>query len=198
MTPARHAALLLAAGGSRRLGTPKQLLEIDAEPLVRRAARALLATEPGGLYVVVGAHAEEVFRAVAEVTAERIDCHNWEEGLSASLRAGVAALPDDIDGVLVALCDQPAMDAAHLQRLIETFRLHPSDAVASAYSGVLGVPAVLPRAWFEELSELRGDLGARELLRSASQMVHAVDAPALAFDVDNEAWGATHGLHDQG
>ena len=92
-----------------------------------------------------------------------------------------------IDGVLVALCDQPAMDAAHLQRLIETFRLHPSEAVASAYSGVLGVPAVLPRARFEELSELRGDLGARELLRAASQMVHAVEAPALAFDVDGSS-----------
>jgi molybdenum cofactor cytidylyltransferase len=184
MTPSRHAALLLAAGGSVRLGTPKQLLEIDSEPLVRRAARALLTTEPGGLYVVVGAHAEEVFRAVAEVTAERIDCHDWEEGLSASLRAGVAALPGSIDGVLVALCDQPAMDAAHMQRLIATFRLHPSEAVASAYSGVLGVPAVLPRTWFEELSELRGDAGARELLRSASRVVHAVEAPALGFDVD--------------
>ena len=187
MTPARHAALLLAAGGSRRLGTPKQLLEIGAEPLVRRAARALLATQPAGLYVVVGAHAEEMFRAVADLTAERIDCHNWEEGLSASLRAGIAALPGDIDGVLVALCDQPAMDAAHLRRLIEEFCLHPRDAVASAYSGLLGVPAVLPRAWFEELSKLRGDLGARELLRSASQMVRAVEAPALAIDVDESS-----------
>ena len=187
MTPARHAAVLLAAGGSRRLGTPKQLLEIGAEPLVRRAARALLATQPAGLYVVVGAHAEEVFRAVADLTAERIDCRNWEEGLSASLRAGIAALPGDIDGVLVALCDQPAMDAAHLRRLIEEFCLHPRDAVASAYSGLLGVPAVLPRAWFEELSKLRGDLGARELLRSASQMVRAVEAPALAIDVDESS-----------
>jgi molybdenum cofactor cytidylyltransferase len=146
--------------------------------------RALLATQPAGLYVVVGAHAEEVFRAVADLTAERIDCRNWEEGLSASLRAGVAALPGDIDGVLVALCDQPAMDAAHLRQLIEEFCLHPRDAVASAYSGLLGVPAVLPRAWFEELSKLRGDLGARQLLRSASQMVQAVEAPALAIDVD--------------
>ena len=187
MTPARHAALLPAAGGSRRLGTPKQLLEIDAEPLARRAARALLATQPAGLYVVVGAHAEEVFRAVADLTPERIDCRNWEEGLSASLRAGVAALPGDIDGVLVALCDQPAMDAAHLRRLIEKFCLHPRDAVASAYSGLLGVPAVLPRAWFEELSKLRGDLGARQLLRSASQMVQAVEAPALATDVDESS-----------
>jgi len=182
-----HAALLLAAGGSRRLGKPKQLLEIDGEPLVRRAARALLATRPSELYVVVGARADEVFAALAGVVTRRINCGDWTSGLSASLRAGLAALPGETDAALVALCDQPAMDAAHLDRLVEAFRAQPGRAVASAYAGVLGVPAVLPRAWFDEILALQGDAGARELLRSRSRDVQAIAAPALAHDVDEEA-----------
>jgi molybdenum cofactor cytidylyltransferase len=88
MTRASHAAILLAAGGSRRLGAPKQLVTIDGEPLVRRAALALLATNPEQLYIVVGAMAASVYASVADLGAQRIECLDWSLGLSASLRAG--------------------------------------------------------------------------------------------------------------
>jgi molybdenum cofactor cytidylyltransferase len=184
MTQTRHAAVLLAAGGSRRLGTAKQLLLVDGEPLVRRAGSALLATQPTGLYVVVGSQADRVFGAVADVGAVRVDCDDWQLGLSASLRAGIAALPGDVEGALVALCDQPAMDARHLQALLRAFHAHPTHGVASGYAGVLGVPAVLPRSWFADVMQLSGDAGARELFRSQTRAVQVVDAPLLEFDVD--------------
>jgi len=184
MTTVRHAALLLAAGESRRLGTPKQLLPFHGEPLVLRAARALLATRPSALYVVVGARANDVFAAVAGTGAVRVDCEDWTCGLSASLRAGIAALPMGVEATLVALCDQPAMNSAHLNALLDAFHSRPERAVASAYAGVLGVPAVLPRAWFDDIASLSGDAGARELLRSPSRPVLAVAGPALADDID--------------
>ena len=186
MTPS-HAALLLAAGESSRLGTPKQLLSIDGEPLIRRAARAMLATRPGELYVVVGSRADEVFAAVADLPVLRIDCANWNEGLAASLRAGVGALPDRFDAVLVALCDQPALSAGHLATLVERFAGSGGAAVASTYAGVVGVPAVLPRAWFADLLALRGDTGARDLLRNSQRRIEVVAAQSLAFDIDEPA-----------
>jgi CTP:molybdopterin cytidylyltransferase MocA len=187
MTRASHAAILLAAGGSRRLGAPKQLVTIDGETLVRRAALALLATDPEQLYVVVGAMGESVYASVADLGVQRVECLDWSLGLSASLRAGVGVLPLETSAALVALCDQPALDAMHLARIVQRSREHPDKAIASAYAGVLGVPAMLPRAWFADIATLRGDVGARELLRANASRVEAVDAPTLAQDVDEPA-----------
>jgi CTP:molybdopterin cytidylyltransferase MocA len=184
---ANLAALLLAAGASRRLGTPKQLLTVGGEPLLRRAARALLASEPGALYVVVGAQADEIFATVSDLPVLRVDCADWGEGLAASLRAGIRALPGQFDAALVALCDQPALTAAHLRALVACYATARGAAVASAYAGVIGVPAILPRAWFGELLGQRGDSGARDLLRGSRCPVEVIAAPELAFDVDEPA-----------
>ena len=184
---AQHAALLLAAGGSQRLGTPKQLLNVNGEPLVRRAARAMLATQPGALFIVVGARADEIFGAVADLPVLRVDCTSWREGLAASLRAGVGAVPDRFDAALIALCDQPALTPGHLGALVAGFARARGSAIASAYAGVIGVPAILPRDWFGDLLALSGDIGARDLLRNSRRAVEVVAAPSLAFDVDEPA-----------
>ena len=184
MAEPRHAAILLAAGASTRLGHPKQLVEIDGEALLRRAARALLTTRPAALVVVLGHDAEAMRAVLAGIDAHCVLARDHAEGLSASLRAGLAALPADVDGALVALTDQPALEAAHLAVLCATWRSDPARAVASAYAAVLGVPAILPRGWFDEIGRLRGDVGARLLLRARTAEVVAIDAPALAQDLD--------------
>jgi CTP:molybdopterin cytidylyltransferase MocA len=184
MAEPRHAAILLAAGASTRLGRPKQLVEIGGEPLLRRAAHALLATTPVVLVVVLGHDAPAMRVVLAGLDARVVIAHDHAEGLSASLRAGLAVLPGEIVGALVALTDQPALDAAHLASLCTAWRSDPRRAAASAYEGVLGVPALLPRRWFDELARLEGDVGARALLRARAEDVVAIDAPALAHDVD--------------
>lgn len=186
-TSARHGAILLAAGASRRLGQAKQLVEIDGEPLLRRATRALLATQPFETIVVLGHEAERMREALDGLAVRRIVATDHAEGLSASLRAGLAALDARCDGVLVALTDQPALHADHLLALRNAWRAQPARAVASAYAGVLGVPALLPRGWFAELARLDGDVGARSLLRTRAAHVVAIAAPALVRDVDTEA-----------
>lgn len=195
MSTPRHALLLLAAGGSRRLGQPKQLLRLGNETLVRRAARLGLATAPAEAVVVCGAQADAVWREVADLPLRRADCADWDRGLGQSLATGLAALSQDIDGALVLLCDQPALDAGHLLALRAAWRSDPGRAAASAYEGVLGVPALLPRAWFARLAEGGHDRGARELLRAHAGEVHAVAAPSLAEDIDTpeQAGGLTGG-----
>jgi len=181
---ARHAAILLAAGASTRLGRPKQRIAIDGVPLLRRTALALLATQPDALVVVLADAASDLRTLLDGIDARIVVAGDAAEGLSASLRAGLAAVPHGCAGALVAVADQPALDAAHLAALCSAWRAAPAIAAASAYAGVLGVPALLPRAWFAELSRLQGDVGARAVLRAHADRVVAVDAPGLAADVD--------------
>ena len=186
----RHGAVLLAAGASRRLGRPKQTVLIDGEPLVARMAGLALATDPRALVVSLGAQADAVRRALGDLGDDpRVRCvaaPDWALGMGASLRSGLDALPDDCDAALVLLCDQPALTMAHLGRLLATWRAQPERASASAYAGVLGVPAVLPRAWWPALGA-SGDRGARELLRARAAEVSTVAAIELARDLDTPA-----------
>jgi molybdenum cofactor cytidylyltransferase len=186
-----HAIVLLAAGASRRLGEPKQLVTRDGEPLVRRMARLALTTEPSQAVVVVGHRADDVHATVADLAIGRVDCEDWSEGMGASLRAGIAALRPGIDGALVVLCDQLALTSSHLLALRDTWRVQPQRAVATLADGVAGVPALLPRSWFADVAALHGDRGARDLLRSRGAAVSSIAAPELALDLDEARGSAT-------
>ena len=179
-----HGAIVLAAGASRRLGYAKQLVEIGGEPLLRRVAQAVLATKPRDAVVVLGHDADRVAAALEGLAIRQVRIANARDGMSASLRAGVAALDAACAGALVVLTDQPALGAAHLESICTAWRASPLRAVASAYAGVLGVPALLPRTWFTDVATLRGDTGARELLRSRRHEIVAMTAPELARDID--------------
>ncbi|WP_440224953.1 nucleotidyltransferase family protein [Dokdonella sp. MW10] len=180
----RHGVIVLAAGSSSRLGRPKQLVMLDGEPLVRRVVRFALETSPLDAVVVTGAPVEGLDEALHRLAARHVRCDDHAQGMSASLRTGLAALTADCAAALVVLTDQPALDAAHLEALVSTWRARPEHAVASGYADTLGVPAVLPRAWFTGLATLQGDRGARDLLRARRAEVEIVAAPALAADLD--------------
>jgi CTP:molybdopterin cytidylyltransferase MocA len=174
--------LLLAAGAARRFGAPKQLLQREGETLVHRAARLGLATQPADAVLVHAAGAAPILAAVADLPVRLLECAESGRGMGASLQAGLAALAPACDAALVLLCDQPALTAEHLQALLAAWRRAPLQAVASAYAGTRGVPALLPRSWFG-LIAADGDRGARALLRQRPD-VSAVTAEALALDVD--------------
>jgi molybdenum cofactor cytidylyltransferase len=180
----RHAAVVLAAGRSRRFGSPKPLLIVDGEPLVRRAVHAALATGPSRALVIVDVHATAIRTALEDLAGiEFVEC--GDDRMAGSLRTGLLALDDRIDAALVVLTDQPGLTAAHLQRLVEAWRTRPTNAAASTYAGTRGVPAILPRSWFARLLGAdAGDEGARALLRAAATDIHDVEAPDLAFDID--------------
>lgn len=187
MTAVAHAAIVLAAGASRRLGTAKQLLCVDDETLLHRVTRLVLSTRPAETRVVLGHDVASIAPAVADLPARIVVCADWARGLGASLAAGLAGLPDECAGALVVVCDQTDLDAGHLAALVAAWRTAPGRAAASRYAGVLGVPAVLPRRWFARLCEGSDDRGARALLRAEAPEVSAIDAPELAADLDTPA-----------
>jgi CTP:molybdopterin cytidylyltransferase MocA len=179
-----HGVVLLAAGASRRLGRAKQLLAVDGEPLVRRAARYALVTEPLHMVVVLGAAAGEVRAALSGLRFDAFVCDRWEEGMGRSLADGLGALDARCAGALVVLCDQVALTPEHLVAVRDAWRRSPSGAAASGYGGVAGVPALLPRAWFGALAKEPGDRGARALLREHARDVTVLRNEGLARDVD--------------
>lgn len=180
----RTAAIVLAAGGSSRLGQPKQLLELDGRPLVRRAAEQAVAAGCDPVIVVVGAEAGAVEGALQESGARCVENRAWAEGMAGSIRCGVGALPEDVDAALILLCDQPAVSTALLVRLRAAQRESGMPMVACAYGGTLGPPALFVRACFPALLGLEGDAGARSLLARARERVASVEFPDGALDVD--------------
>ncbi len=177
------AALVLAAGSSNRLGTPKQLLPIEGRPLVRHVASAARSS-CDAVAVVVGAHATRIESALAGLDVVCLMNARWMEGVASSVRTGVGwAAERGFDGVMLLAADQLLVTREHLDALL---RAHKRDRamVASRYCGVLGVPAVFSRSKFQTLMALAGDRGAREVLRESIHDVLPVDWIDGAFDLD--------------
>jgi CTP:molybdopterin cytidylyltransferase MocA len=156
--------LVLAAGASRRLGEPKQLVTIAGERLLDRAVRVAREAELEPVIVVLGAEAERVLRECQLGDARVVVNEGWSEGMGASIRVGIAAVPEGFS-VVVMTCDQPAVSAAHLRLLIETGS--SGGIAASAYADRIGVPAFFPESELGCLAGLAGDRGARGLLAGA-------------------------------
>jgi molybdenum cofactor cytidylyltransferase len=184
-------AIVLAAGASRRLGQPKQLLVHGTETLLERAIR--LAGEAGAAPVlaVLGANFEIISAAVAFRPATPVFNQHWREGIATSIHAGLDALDEAAPhaaSVLMLACDQPRLTADHLRALMESFAAQAEPSiVASAYAGLLGIPAVFPRVAFPHLRALRGDKGARALLADPPCALMAVPFLGGEVDIDEPA-----------
>ena len=183
------AAVLLAAGGSTRLGRPKQLLELaGAPPLVRRAATSLIAAGCGPVVVVVGAHESGVRAALSGVDVEIVLNPDWRSGMAGSIGHGIDALQPrpEVEAAVLAVSDQPDLSVEVIARLIEAWTADRRRRVACRYAGTLGVPALFGRDVFSELSRLEGDRGAKSLLIGHPLAV-GVDWDAGARDLDHPA-----------
>ncbi len=176
--------MLLAAGGSRRLGYPKQLLRDPVKPLLIGAVDDALKVAPDRVVVVVGAQALRMRSLLRRNFGDLPVIYNaaWKQGISTSLRAGIGLLPQPARGALIMLTDQVRVDARDLARLASVWRRQPSAAVAARYDGELGVPAILPRRLWPRLRELEGDRGAKALLEN--DKTKFIDMPSAAVDID--------------
>jgi molybdenum cofactor cytidylyltransferase len=182
----RVGAIVLAAGQSRRMGANKLLIPVAGVPMVVRAVDALLATPARPVLVVVGHQAAEVRAALAGRPVTFVDNPDYAEGLSTSLRAGVAAL-GDVDGVIVGLGDMPWVRAEHVRALLAAFDPAGGRSICvPVHEGKRGNPVLLGARHFPAVHRLRGDVGARALIEQHADEVCAVPVAdgGVTLDVD--------------
>jgi molybdenum cofactor cytidylyltransferase len=188
ITVERHVAIVLAAGGSTRLGRAKQLLTRNDETLVHRAVRLARETYPARLLVVVGARQDDVVDAIDQLKCDVVVNPAWPQGLSSSLRSASLALGYHYGPVLLLGCDQPALTLDHLQQLVRAAAASERGYAATDMGGRLGSPAVIPGGVLRYVERLRGDHGlAMRLNELPCGHVVRVAAPDLEFDIDDKA-----------
>jgi molybdenum cofactor cytidylyltransferase len=166
-------ALVLAAGRGTRMGGPNKLMaQVSGKPLVRHAVEAALTSRTRPVLVVTGHERESVEAALAGLDVSLVHNAAYAEGLSTSLKAGLAALPEDVDGTLVLLGDMPRVTSALIDRLVKAF--DPATgalAVVPVRDGHRGNPVLVSRLFFPELRTIMGDVGARGILGAHAEGV---------------------------
>lgn len=184
-------AVVLAAGESRRMGKPKQLVVVDGEPMVVRAARLALASGADEGMVVTGAHAVEVVAALAPLLATTDDRlrlvsnPDYQTGQASTIRTAVATLPPACAAVLFLPVDQPFIPPSLLRQLIDAWQAGARLAAPVVAGVPRGAPALFDRSLFPELLQLQGDIGARPLLQKyRPQLVLVPATTAELRDLD--------------
>ena len=182
------AAIILAAGQSRRMGSENKLLaDIDGKPMVTRVAGAVTASQTAPVVAVVGHEADDVRAALAGTNVSFAENPNFADGLSTSLIAGLGALPDDVDGVIICLGDMPRVDAHVIDKLIAAFDPLEGRAICvPTFNGKQGNPILLARRFFGEMQEITGDRGARHLIDGYHELTCEVEMTedGVLVDVD--------------
>lgn len=181
----RVTALILAAGSSSRLGKPKQLLLIDGETLIHRVARIATSSTVDETIVVVGNCASDVERAVMDLPCRIIENPDFAEGQSTSFKAGIRAIDESTDAVVVLLGDQPLVTTEAVDAVVNAWRGTRAPLVQSEYRGVRSHPVLFDRSVFPDLMNVSGDTGASQVLRARrEQIVPARIDGDVPLDID--------------
>jgi molybdenum cofactor cytidylyltransferase len=180
-------AVILAAGSSSRMGSPKQTLQFQGESLLRRAALAALGAGCRPVIVVTGAHSELSRRELEGLDVREVLNTHWETGMASSIRAGVEVLASadaDADAAILLLCDQPHVTFDVISELVAAHRATGRPIIASTYGGSFGVPALFSRTLFAELTRLVGMAGAKEVIKRHCAEAHFLSFQDGEVDVD--------------
>jgi molybdenum cofactor cytidylyltransferase len=180
------AAVILAAGGSSRMGQPKQLLKFRGTSLLRRAIDTAAAVPADQVIVVLGCAADELLPEVEATSASVVLNDQWMEGVSTSLRGGLAAVSSDARGVFIYPADMPLLTPEALRELARRQQVSGRPAAMTEAGGVRGVPVFITRSLFPALMIQEGDVGGAQYLRAHPESVEAVrfDDADLVRDVD--------------
>jgi molybdenum cofactor cytidylyltransferase len=166
--------ILLAAGGARRFGSQKLVHLLDGVPLVRMSAMHLLASQIDETIVVVGHDATRVSAALESLPVRIVEADSWSDGMSASLRAGLAAVGADSGAIVVVLGDQPTAGPEIVDALIVRWRTDGAPIVAPSFQGEICPPVLFAREMFADIMNLRGDRGAKAIIQANDDRVSLV------------------------
>ncbi|MBV6625846.1 MAG: nucleotidyltransferase family protein [Rivularia sp. (in: Bacteria)] len=179
--------IILAAGKASRMGKPKQLLTYQGSNLISHAVKTGLNSICEHVVVVLGGYKEKIKPHINKLPVQIVENPHWETGMSSSIRAGIVAINQNnpnLDAVIIALADQPLISETVFNQLIHKYQETRNKIVASAYDDIIGVPALFNCALFPELMQLKGDKGAKALMREYQDELLTIEIPEAAIDID--------------
>ena len=179
-------AIVLAAGGSKRFGGIKQLLELNGQSLLKRAIDLASNTFDNRVKLVLGIKPNKLQREADGYDIEIVVNKDWENGIASSLRSGIKALPAHCKGALIILCDQPYINEQHVRQMIDAWKRDHTKIIASAYADTVGVPAIFPAQHFPAILQLQGDTGAKAIIDNNLEHVARVSIPEAEIDIDTQ------------
>ncbi len=181
--------LIMAAGASRRLGQPKQLLKFKGETLIRKIIKEAHIANIGNITVITGHDRESIESEIADLNINIYYNKEWEEGLGASIRNGVKYILGNnlqTNAILLTMVDQPHVNAEHFKKLKNAYESGRSMIIASAYSGTFGVPILIDSFYFNMLSNLKGDVGGKKIFVNYLKNVVEIPFAKGKIDIDEQ------------
>lgn len=181
--------IMLAAGESSRLGRPKQLLPYKGKTLLQYSLEQAVASNAKKVVVVLGANAEVLQKGISNYPIHTAINERWQEGMASSIRTGIKIITEItpyINGVILAVCDQPFMTTALLNTLIEAHHTTGKGIVTCSYDNTFGPPVFFHHSFFPELLQLKGDVGARSIVKQHTVNVEAIPFPEGTLDIDTD------------
>lgn len=181
----RISFLILAAGNSSRLGSPKQLVELEGKTLIERITETALSIS-GEVLVVLGGNSELLLPKLERFkhTISTVFNADWQEGMGASIRVGVEKLAEKSDLILILLSDQPFVSKALLQNMLQIRADTLNPIISCLYNDSLGVPMLFDKSVFPDLLKLRGEKGAKSILWLYEGQISSIDFPEGIIDID--------------
>jgi molybdenum cofactor cytidylyltransferase len=181
------AIIILAAGKSSRMGTPKQLLPYQGKTLLRHITEIAIASVCHPIIVVLGAYYKEISNELKSLPVQIVENTEWATGMGSSIRCGIQALipfSNSVEAAVILVCDQPFVTPQTINQLVDAYHSTQQPIVASAYENTLGVPALFQRKLFPELSRLNDTEGAKNVIKCHKQSTFSIEFPQGAIDLD--------------
>ena len=180
-------AILLAAGESRRMGKPKQLMPFGKSTILEQAIDNLLSSKISEVIVVLGHRAEEMIKTIATRPVKIAINPIYHQGMSTSIVTGLSLIDDRTQAVMLVLADQPLVDSKTINRLIEEFCKHNKGIIVPVYQGRKGHPVIFSIKYKKELLGLTGDIGGKQIINQHPDDILklAVEAESINIDIDN-------------
>ncbi|OUL20169.1 4-diphosphocytidyl-2C-methyl-D-erythritol synthase [Nostoc sp. RF31YmG] len=181
------AIMILAAGASTRMGTPKQLLHYQGRSLVQYITEIAIASVCNPVIVVLGAYSEQIRPQINHLPVSIVENLDWAWGMSASINSGIQFLHNlsqNIEAVVIVLCDQPFLSPQIINQLVDAYYSTKKPIVACEYAGTLGVPALFSKIFFSELAELQGTSGAKKVIHNNLSQVFSIPFNQGNIDID--------------
>ena len=188
--PINHCAvLIIAAGESKRMGSPKQLLVVEGETLINRIIKIAKKAVNFPTYVILGASAETIHGQLPNIDIHVVQNAHWQEGMASSIRLGLntaVAQNPNLEGVLIVVCDQPYITESTISDLLQLQKEKDTPMAAAYYNQVMGTPALFHQSIFNDILSLKGDMGAKRIIQSRPEEVAKLHFEKGLLDIDTK------------